>query len=284
MKYASLLVATIMLITLSARAQDTVPYWKKGGATGLNVSQVGLKNWAGGGENSLSMTALVNLFANYKKEKISWDNSMELGYGIVKQGSAGLRKSDDKIVLTSKFGREAINFWSYSAFFNFRSQFAKGYDYGKTPKVFISEFMAPAYVTLALGAEYKPHDNFFVLISPITGKSTIVLNKDLRNAGAFGVEPGSKFNNEFGWSLNSLYKKKLMENVDFQSKLSLFSSYKELSTVDVNWENLLVMKVNKYISTSASAQIVYDKDIKDADGKAKVQYKEVIAVGILYQF
>jgi hypothetical protein len=284
MKKPLYIVLSFFMFSSVLLAQDTVKSWKNGGSFGLNVSQVGLTNWAGGGENSLSMAGLINLFANYKKDKVSWDNALELGYGLVKQGKTELRKSDDKIVLTSKFGRAAIDFWSYSAFLNYRSQFAKGYDYGKTPKLFISEFMAPAYVTLALGAEYKPHENFFVLISPITGKSTIVLNKDLRNAGAFGVEKGSKFNNEFGWSVNSQYKKKLMENIDFQSKLSLFSSYEELSTVDVNWENLLVMKVNKYISTSISTQLLYDKDIKAADGKSKIQFKEVIAAGLLYQF
>lgn len=284
----NLFIASIMLqVVLSAvnvSAQDTTKTWKTGGAIGINLSQVGLKNWSAGGENSLAVNGLITLFANMKKNKISWDNTLDLGYGIIKQGDNPFRKSDDKIILTSKFGREAIAHWSYSALLDFRTQFAKGYDYNTSPKTLISEFMSPAYITLSLGAEYKPNDHFFALISPITGKSTIVLSDTLSEAGAYGVKKGDNMRNEFGWLVNSAYKRTLMEGIDFQTKLNLFSSYKDLKHIDINWENLLLLKVNKYVSSSVSTQLIYDNDIKDTDGKAKWQFKEVIAVGLLYNF
>ncbi|KAB2880105.1 DUF3078 domain-containing protein [bacterium] len=276
--------ALVIMISQSLVAQDTTGFWKTGGALGLNFNQVGLKNWSGGGENSLAVNGLVNGFANMKKDKISWDNTLELGYGLVKQGDLGVRKSDDKIVLTSKFGREAIEYWSFTGLLDFRTQFANGFDYKTTPKSKISEFMSPAYLMLSLGAEFKPNDNFFALISPITGKMTFVLDDTLSHYGAYGVDPGKTVRSELGWNINSVYKRKLMENTDFQTKLNLFSSYEDLEHIDVNWENMLLLKVNKYITSTVSTNVIYDYDIKDTDGKAKWQLKEVIAVGILYNF
>ncbi|MBL7994876.1 DUF3078 domain-containing protein [bacterium] len=276
--------ALLIMMSQSLVSQDATGSWKTGGALGLNFNQVGLKNWSGGGENSLAVNGLVNLFANMKKDKISWDNTLELGYGLVKQGDLGVRKSDDKIVLTSKFGREAIQHWSYTGLLDFRTQFANGFDYKTTPKSKISEFMSPAYLMLSLGAEFKPTDNFFALISPMTGKMTFVLDDTLSHYGAYGVDPGKTIRSELGWNINSVYKRKLMENTDFQTKLNLFSSYEDLKHIDVNWENMLLLKVNKYITSTVSTNVIYDYDIKDTDGKAKWQLKEVIAVGFLYNF
>lgn len=277
------IIAGLLNVAALGAQEQTLP-WKTGGAAGLNFNQVGLKNWSAGGENSLAVNGLLNLFANMKKGKIAWDNTLELGYGLVKQGELGVRKSDDKIVLTSKFGREAIEHWSYAGLLDLRTQFTNGYDYKTTPKTKISEFMSPGYMTLSLGAEYKPSDNFFALISPVTGKITFVLDDTLASTGAYGVDPGKNVRSELGWNLNSVYKRKLLENTDFQSKLNLFSGYKDIKHIDVNWENLLLMKVNKYITSSVSTNILYDYDIKDTDGKAKWQMKEVISVGIMYNF
>ncbi len=258
--------------------------WKTGGAIGLNLSQVSLKNWAAGGDNSLATNGLVSLFANMKKDNVAWDNTLDLGYGIVKQGKNSVRKSDDKLIFTSKYGRSLVGAWGYSGLLDFRTQFAKGYDFNTSPKTLISKFMAPGYLTLSLGAEYRPNDHFFALISPITGKATIVTDDSLSAHGAFGVKAGKKTLMQFGWQINSGYKTKLMEGVDFQTKLNLFDSYDDLKHVVVNWENLLLLKVNKIVSSSVSTQLIKDHNVKNSNGKSKIQFKEVIAVGLLYNF
>ena len=62
------------------RKVDTVKAdgWEKRGVANLNFGQVGLQNWAGGGQSSVSGTALVSLIGNYKKGKTAWDNSLDL--------------------------------------------------------------------------------------------------------------------------------------------------------------------------------------------------------------
>ncbi len=67
----------------------------------------------------------------------------------------------------------------------------------------------------------------------------------------------------------------------------------EPENIDVNWEVLLNMKVNKYITASISTQLVYDNDIEigiDSTGDGvidssgpRTQFKEVIAVGVSYK-
>jgi hypothetical protein len=263
------IVLAVMLCASVLKAQEakTDSSWKTGGALGLNMSQVSLKNWAAGGDNSLATNGLVTLFAKMKKGNIAWDNTLDLGYGIVKQGSNSARKSDDKLIFTSKFGREAVGFWRYSALLDFRTQFAKGYDFSTSPRTLISKFMAPGYLTLSLGAEYKPNDKFFALISPVTGKATFVNDDSLSAHGAFGVKPGKRSLMQFGWQINTVYKTKVMEGVEFQTKLNLFDSYDAIQHVVVNWENLLLLKVNKIISSSVTTQLIKDHNVRDTNGK-----------------
>lgn len=281
-------ITSLLLLILSSNLSaqnDTVSNWKTGGTFGLNISQVGLKNWSGGGENSLSLNGLSIFTFGYKKEKINWENTIEFGYGVLKQGSNATRKTDDKIILNSRILKKGEKNWGYSALFDFRTQFDKGFNFVNNLPVYTSNFLAPAFITLALGAEYKPSDNFVLLLSPITGKATIVNSEILSNQGAFGVNPGSNFRAEFGASLNAELKTKVAEGIDYQSKLNLFTSYDRPELVDVIWDNQIIMKVNKFISASFTTQLIYDFDTKDPnDGNAKIQFKEVIAVGLLYKF
>jgi len=72
--------------------------WKFGGVTAVNMAQTSLTNWAAGGQNSKALNGLFSIFANYKKDKSVWDNSLDLGYGVLRQGKeADFRKTDDKI-------------------------------------------------------------------------------------------------------------------------------------------------------------------------------------------
>ena len=76
----------------------TAKTWKKGGLYGINISQGSLSNWAAGGDDfSLSLNSVLSLFAFYKKDKHSWDNTFDFNLGYVKTTSLGSRKNDDRI-------------------------------------------------------------------------------------------------------------------------------------------------------------------------------------------
>ena len=273
--------------------KDTT-YWTKGGSYNLNLTRVSLNNWAGGGDNSLSIASMLKLFANHKKGKHAWDNSLDLSYGIAKVGDNEFRKSDDQIIFLSKYGYEIKSNFNFSGLIDFRSQMAAGYTYATDPldaskeiSTEISSFLAPAYILKSLGIEYKK-GNFFLVVSPITGKTTIVNNKDLSDAGSFGVEPGEMVRFELGALVKSGFKVTLMKNVDFSTNVTFFSAYEQAEHIDVNWETTTQFKINDYLSTTFTTQLLYDDDIAilksdDTVGPA-VQYKDVLNIGLLYKF
>ena len=291
---------------LKKQRKDTLDGWKTGGVTSVNFTQVSLTNWSAGGENSISVNGLVSLFANLKKGKSTWDNSLDLGYGLLKQGDDGLRKTDDKIDFTSKYGQKAFKNWYYAGLVNFKTQMTAGYNYPDDSTI-ISNFMAPGYFLGAIGMDYKPSDAFTMFISPITSKITVVNDRNLSDAGAFGVE-GAEYDDlgvkikdgelmrvEYGGYLRAQVKANIMKNIKLQSRLELFSNYAEEPTnIDVNWEVLIAMKVNDYISATISTQLIYDDDIDiavdsnnddiiDAVGP-RVQFKEVLGIGFTYKY
>ena len=71
---------------LLAKTADTLDGWKTGGTFTFNLSQLSLTNWAAGGQNSLGINALVNVFANLKHKNSEWDNTLDMGYGLIHQG------------------------------------------------------------------------------------------------------------------------------------------------------------------------------------------------------
>jgi hypothetical protein len=291
---------------------DTIRYWKLGGGFGMNFNQSSFTNWAAGGEDAISTTGLVNLFANYKKGHWTWDNNIDLGYGVMKSGGGPFRKNEDKIDLTTKVGRYAFkDRWYYSAMLNFKSQFDKGYNFPDDTTV-ISHFLAPAFVIGSLGLDYKSKDESLSLfISPLTSKTTIVYNQDLADAGAFGVNPaaydsvasvyvltehGDMVRSEFGGYIKLTFKKEVMKNVTYATKLELFSNYLENpENIDVLWENIITMKVNRLIAASITTNLIYDHDIpvpvtREQNGVftkgtgPRLQFKEVLAIGLSYKF
>lgn len=289
-----------------AAVADTV-VWKKGGLFGLNFSQVQLVNWAGGGNSSMAVTSIVNLFASYAKERTTWDSSLDMAYGLVSQNNAPFFKSDDRIEINSKFGHKASNKLYYAGLLNFRSQFAPGYN-TPTDSVYVSNFLAPAFSILALGFDYKPTKNLTFFLSPATVKLTVVNDQRLADAGAFGVEKavydafgnktsdGKRIRYEAGAFFKMMYKKEdIVKNVNLMTRIDLFSNYSHNpQNIDVNWEVLISMKVNKYLSASISTLLIYDDDILIAvdtnsdgilDGSGpRVQFREVLSIGLSYKF
>jgi hypothetical protein len=281
--------------TLKKQNTDTINGWKKGGVIGITLAQTSLTNWAAGGENSLAANGLVSLFANYKKGKSAWDNSLDIGYGKLKQGDASPKKTDDKIDFTSKYGQLAFKNVYYAALVNFKTQMDKGYNY-PNDSVTISKFLAPAYLTAALGLDYKPNAYFSAFVAPLTGKITIVNDKALSDSGAFGVDRGETTKSEFGGYIRLIlskndFKNEFLKNVAFTTKVDLFSNYlKNPECIDVSWETQIAFKVNKYISVNFNTHLMYDDDIRFAVSEnsthkvPKVQFKEILGVGFSANF
>lgn len=274
---------------------DTAKSWTFGGFTSLQLNQVALVNWNAGGENSFSGTALGQVFANYKKDKWEWENRLDLGYGVIYSKSYGWQKNEDKIDLLSKAKRNiGASKFSYAGEMNFKTQFATGYKLPDDSTV-ISRFMAPGYLILSLGIDYKPVDWISFYLSPATGKFTFVMAQTLADQGAFGVEAavydtagvrtqkGANTRSEFGAYFSMSIKKDIMKNISLKTDVNLFNNYTDKDKVnrrkvDVDWQTAINMKVNKFITVSLFTHLIYDYNIKqnvfDKDGNPVYQLDE----------
>ena len=221
-----------------ANAPETKPevkkpkYWTESLKTNLNIGQTGLTNWAAGGDNTFSLQGFIDGNANYKKNEMFWNNRLQLDFGVLYASSKPLlQKSTDRIYLESKWGykTEKMKNFYFSANFDFKSQFAKGWEY-KTPsvpdeykgqygadadqlpkvdalpkniqkdlwkeaRVLKSNFLAPAYTNLALGIDYTPTKWLAVNFAPLTGGYVIVKDAQLRKA--YSMKTTKAFDKEF---------------------------------------------------------------------------------------
>lgn len=291
--YPLFLIAQDSQTSDSTQSSKPIENWKRGGISGINFSNVGLSNWAGGGSDMISVTGFSLLFASYQTSEMSWDNALDIGYGVVKQGKEELKKSDDRVIFTSKFGYNATPKLLYTALLDFRTQFDIGYDYSKKDPItgsplLISDFMSPGYLNLGLGMNYRPNDYWQFFISAVSNRLIIVLNEELSAKGAYGVNPGEKLFSQLGASANILFQKEIFENVNLRTRLNLFSAYNRFSSVVVTSETALNMKVNSFINATFNVDLIYDDKVSilrsDGTTGPSTQIRHMIGIGIAYKF
>jgi hypothetical protein len=269
---------------------DTVKHaWKKGLVFSINVGQGTLSNWAAGGDDfSLTIATGMNFFGFYKKEKHSWDNTLDLNFGYVKTTSLGSRKNDDRFDILSKYGYALNRNLNMATAVNFRSQFFKGFTYKDTLKTYSSDLLSPAYVLVSLGLDYKPAKGLSIFFSPVTSRWVIVMDDSLSKKGDYGVNPGDHSLNELGSFATINYQKAFNKFVAYKGRLDLFSNYrKNPKNIDVYMTNTLSAKVARVIAFSWSLDMIYDDDVK-LFGKEKaspaLQLKSIIGIGLQVKF
>lgn len=282
-----------------------ISYWTKLNALGLDINQGTFTNWSAGGYSSVSGIAKADFTRKYERGRTVWLNELKIRYGLNKQENVELRKTDDVLNLNSAFGYKSSvkSHWYYSAKITLNTQLSNGYAYPDVENP-ISTSFAPAYVFVGIGSEYFKKD-FKAYISPATLKSTLVLDETLANRGEFGLEggifdeegnlliPGKKSRNELGFLFTSEWKKTLMKNVVLKNNVTLYTDYlNNFGNIDVDWQLQFEMSVNDAIKATLGGHLIYDDDIKnkrDVDGVQitegpKVQFKQLLSIGLVYKF
>lgn len=279
--------------TITKDPNDTVKMtWKTGGLLSLTFNQAALSNWsAGGDKEAISLNALANLYAFYNDGRRSWDNFLNLQYGMAHTTSLGTRKTTDLFDVTSKYGYDLGKKWYLTGLFDLRSQFAPGYNYpSNDSRILTSDLFAPAYVLLSLGMDYKPNNSFSLFLSPITAKEVLVSNDSLASVGAFGVDSGKHSRFEFGAYASLNYTSNLSKTASYTGRLDLFSDYlRRPQNIAVYMTNVLNVKVTTLISMMLSVTLIYDDNIKSVKdngtaGGPALQLQEVLGIGFAYKF
>jgi len=294
--FVALLIVAFSSTLTSVDAQivkpDTLSNWKKKFVFNLNVNQAAFSsNWKGGGVNSLGLNGLLNYQAKYSKNRDSWDNEIGLLYGFVNNSGQGFRKTVDRIFLDTKYGYKLSDNWGLFSSLNFLSQFDKGYKYEKDANgveqgLLISDFMAPAFITFALGFEYHPVEYFTVRISPFAPRLTIVNDPErfVTTVGPepYGVQPPDETRYEwFAFQLLAEFDKDIAPNLNLKWRYLMFANYEtfEMRTIDHRLELMLNAKVNRFITVGLGGILLYDYD---QDSGAQVS--QVFNLGFAYSF
>lgn len=259
-------------------------YWKAGISMTAGFSQISLTNWTAGGYGQISLNTYADITANYEKNKLMWNNELQVGYGFIQSFETGYKKSDDRLILDSKFGYKAVDKLYISAAFNMRTQFAEGLQ----DKVRVSDFFAPANLTLGIGIDYTPVKNVSINVAPLTGKTVIVKDPELRLK--YGNKEDQLMRFELGAQITGTAKVQL-QNFNFNTTLVLFSDYlNKPQNIKVNWDANVEAKVSKFFSVTLRTNLIYDDTVmitkKDKDGNqyeaAGVQFKEIFSIGLTY--
>jgi len=297
-----LLIVFIFSGFIAMSQTDTVKYWKIDNKASLNFTQSYFSNWSAGGENTLSTTGKFTNNSNYAKGKHKWDNWLDLALGYSLIGDAKAMKTDDKIEFISGYGYQIHDDWYIAAFLTFRTQFANGYEYDKDSTLYVSKFMAPGKVDIGPGIEWKPSEYFFVYLSPVTARWIIVDDQRLADEGSFGLDPAvvdsngviiehaKKVKTAFGAKVIAALKYEIFKNVEFGTKLELFSDYLDNpQNIDVNWQAGLTLKVNSWLNVNITTELIYDDDIMfdNTDGTGvgpRVQFNENMQLGLVVSF
>jgi hypothetical protein len=288
----------------------TINKWLKGGTLNLSMTQVSNNNWvaAGGDKFSLSFSGIFHAFATKKWGNKTWDNILDLSYGLTNTTTLGVRKTNDLINFVSKYGITPTNWKNVNITLlgQFRSQLTNGYDYnyfGSGIQRRTSGFFAPAYITIAPGIDWRPNSWLSIFGSPAALRWTIVSNdpysfaapggvfeghRETPLATLYGVDSISENLAEIGAFVTISAKKDLMTNVNYYTKLDLYSNYlKNPQNIAVFWTNQFILKVNKWINVTYEIDLLDDDNIKQSSNPGSavgLQVLSTLGVGFATKF
>jgi hypothetical protein len=289
--------ALTLLSTVESTAQvvkvDTLTHWRRAFRFGVNLNQANFSsNWKAGGVNSFGFNTYLNYKANYKKDRMSWDNEIDLLYGMVNNAGQGYRKTNDRIFLDTKFGYQYRDHWDFFAAVNMQSQFARGYKYTKDAAgveqgALVSDSFSPTFVTMSIGAEYKAGTTFKIRISPLAPRVTLLTNNDGRYAAVdpvspYGVAVGKNTRFEkLAFQILSEFNKDIATNMNLKIRYVMFGNYENMDAnlIDHRLDLNLTAKVNKYVNCSIAGTFLYDYDQDNSP-----QYSQALSIGMMYTF
>lgn len=246
-------------------------------------------NWYQGGNNNLSL--LANFLWNVKLNEVYhpnllFENNIQYKLGLYSTPQDEVHKysiSEDLFQWNMKAGVKAFKKWFYSFTAQFKTQLLNTYPQNSTTR--IASFLSPSDLNLGLGMTYNTTNNskslkFNVSIAPISYnlKTCIDTNVDPTQ---FNIESGKKMTSEIGSNAELTMDWNITKNINYRSRLFLFSNYKYLTG---DWENTLSFSINKFLSTQIYVHLRYDSSSELNERWKHWMLKEILSFGFQYKF
>lgn len=285
-----------------------IDYWKHWSKFGINGNQASFSdNWSAGGVNSISLLGTAWHKSDYTRNNFNFVTELDLRYGKIHNKDQLAKKNNDRIFWDNKLAYKFTEKWALYFAFTFESQFDVGYNYRRIDgeeRIWDVQtaFMGPGVLTESLGLEYKPDKTFSLRLGTGTARQTLMLNERskpltieeyaarypdntaiTKDQEKFGLSPGHTIRNDLAFQVTANLDRNLTETINLKSRYNLFADYKELSKPDHRLDLTLSAKVTKLVNVTLNGILIYDNDwIKEGDTKAKVQYSQALALGLLF--
>lgn len=243
-------------------------------------------NWYKGGESNYSMLGSVTMQANYNnKQKVKWDNKLELRLGYQTSKGDTLHKyktSEDLIRYTGKLGLQATKKWYYTLQVIAQTQFAKTLK--SNDKFVYSDFMSPFKLNLSVGMDYTV-DWFNHRLKGSTHIAPLAFNWKYVGRSSlstrYGLEEGQHGMTDYGSEFTVDLTWQFADNIRWKTRLYGYTTYKR---AELEWENTITFQFNKYISTNIFLYPRFDDGATRKEGDSYWQFKEFASVGFSYSF
>ena len=243
-------------------------------------------NWHKGGESNYSAVASTVFELNYNdQERVLFDNKLEMKLGFQTSRSDTVHKfkpNNDLLRYTGKLGLQAHKKWYYTLQLLAYTQFTRGLK--ANDKNVYSDFMSPFDLNVGIGMEYK--------VEALNKRLTGTLNflpmaynfryvDRLALATKYGLDEGKHTLHDFGSQLTVDLTWKMAEQISWKTRLYGFTSYKRGL---IEWENLITLKVSKYISANLFLYPRFDDSGTRDDDMGYFQFQEYSSLGLSYTF
>ena len=306
-----------------SEAEDVPPvvekpkYWNTTVLTNINFGQSLLNHWVAGGYSTISLAGNVDANCNYAKDKMTWNNRLQLDYGGMYSADKPIfQKTKDRIYLESRWGYETpVKHLSYSASFDFKTQFGDNYDYKAPSQELLDQYadkpslawkeaaknnlksglFSPAYINLGLGVLWTPAPWFSLNVAPLTGGFVFVTNPTLRKTYGMDLMPGSEtdyraFRFELGAQIKADASWVINDSFSYTTQVMAFYNYLKADKAPrITWDNKVFWKLAKFFALTLSTNLIYDPLVNlydmNGDGELEtpgVQFKEFLEIGFTY--
>lgn len=243
-------------------------------------------NWYKGGESNYSMVGAITLEANYNnKQKVKWDNKLEMKLGFLTSRSDSLHKlktNNDLLRYTGKLGLQATKKWYYTMQLVAYTQFMRNYN-SNQPNI-LSDFMSPFNLNLSVGMDYavdwighRLTGN--VHLAPLAYNMKYVDRLSL--AKRYGLKEGHHTLHDIGSQFTVDLKWKMAENVLWQTRLYGYTTYER---GELEWENTFTFQFSRYVATKLFLYPRFDDGAARDDHHGYWQFQEYVSLGFSYNF
>ena len=241
------------------------------------------KNWYQGG-NKFNFNLLTLLKGNviYSKNNMLWENMGEWRSGFANAPADtihGYNVTDDLFRIYSKFGYQIAKNLYASGSAEIKTNLWDTWVANSETTV-KSTFLTPLRYSMDVGLDYKPVNGLSIMLSPASYKLVYAYDTQRVAATSFGIDEGKQILNQIGSSVRVKWHWQPIREIILDTEFYLYTNYKK---VEIDWQTDCNFIINRFLSTRISLHPRFDNTVL-TDGKAKLQFKEVLSVGFTHKF